>query len=34
MSPNTDVTQFKRCAIYTRKSTDAGLEREVNSLVT
>jgi site-specific DNA recombinase len=34
MSPSTDSAQFKRCAIYTRKSTDAGLDREVNSLVT
>jgi site-specific DNA recombinase len=33
MSPNNNLTS-KRCAIYTRKSTDAGLTLEVNSLVT
>jgi site-specific DNA recombinase len=33
MSPSTSSAHFKRCAIYTRKSTDAGLDREVNSLV-
>ena len=33
MSPM-NATHSKRCAIYTRKSTDAGLEFQVNSLVT
>src|SRR5688572_23385845 len=34
MSTSVNATQSKRCAIYTRKSTDAGLNLEVNSLVT
>jgi DNA invertase Pin-like site-specific DNA recombinase len=34
MSPSINATHLKRCAIYTRKSTDAGLNLEVNSLVT
>jgi DNA invertase Pin-like site-specific DNA recombinase len=33
MSPNLNATHSKRCAIYTRKSTDVGLNLEVNSLV-
>jgi DNA invertase Pin-like site-specific DNA recombinase len=34
MSPRIDANHSKRCAIYTRKSTDVGLNLEVNSLVT
>ena len=34
MSLVPNATHSKRCAIYTRKSTDAGLNLEVNSLVT
>jgi len=33
MSPSLNATQSKRCAIYTRKSTDAGLHLEANSLI-
>ena len=27
-----DTTEYKRCVIYTRKSTDEGLDKEFNSL--
>jgi site-specific DNA recombinase len=32
LTPATPITVKKRCAVYTRKSTDEGLDQEYNSL--